>query len=70
MVKINVLFVLFGVGFWKWFRWVTLEVDIGSDFVVDSGGGSWRWAMGPNCWWILVVDFSSELWWFAWMVVF
>ena len=36
-------------------RWV--------NFVVDSGGGSWRWAMGPNGWWILVVDFSGGLWW-------
>ena len=36
-------------------------VDVGSDFVVDSGSGFWRWAMGPNCWWTFVVNIGSYL---------
>ena len=60
----------FGVRLWGRLRWVTLVVDVGSDFVVDSGGGPWRWAMGPNCWWILVVDFGGGLWWWALVVGF
>ena len=49
---------------------MTLVVDVESDFVVDSGGGPWRWAMGPNCWWILVVDFGGGLWRWALVVGF
>ena len=44
-------------------------VDVGSDFVVDSGGGFRRGAMGPNCWWILVVvGFGVGLFWWTFVV--
>ncbi len=33
-------------------------MGVGSHFVVDFGGGLWRWALGRNWWWTLVVEWD------------